>query len=251
MGSQTRIAVIGDIHGCIDELVELYAKLRLLSLCGIYHAGDLVDRGPDSGAVIDFCRENGIQGVLGNHEESILGWWRRYKEEGIVPNNKDKARTLSQLNDERVAYMQSLPKLHVFDQFKTVLVHGGLWPGRGLHQQPHNIIRAQMIHQDEDKLGRTRWWGKDAPNGASKKTEAESYLEGWRRWYEIYDWDYNVVFGHSVFKDPFVHESVAGAKCVGVDQGGCFGGFLTAVILPDMQFVQVRAHRTYTGRVFE
>lgn len=246
-----RIAIIGDIHGCIDELEELYRKLEHCSLDKIYHAGDLVDRGPDSGAVIDFCIQRNMDGVLGNHEESILNHWRRNKESGFRPNNPDKAKTLTQLNDERVKYMQQLPTLHVFDELRTVLIHGGLWPGRGLHQQPHNVIRAQMIHTAPEHLGRTRWWGRDAHKGKGKKTEAESHSEGWRRWYELYDWDYTAVFGHSVFKDPFVHEGLAGGKCVGIDQGGCFGGYLTALIVPDMTFIQVKAKKAYSGRIFD
>lgn len=59
--------VIGDIHGCLEQLKELIkdvdrTKTRII-LCG-----DLIDRGPNSEGVIDFVYENSIECVKGNHE---------------------------------------------------------------------------------------------------------------------------------------------------------------------------------------
>ena len=59
-----RIAIFGDCHGCPEELKQLVGALSWLSLDAIFSTGDLVDRGPDSGAVVDFCRLNGIKKVL-------------------------------------------------------------------------------------------------------------------------------------------------------------------------------------------
>ena len=61
------LLVIGDVHGCLDQLKELLkdvdrSKTRVI-LCG-----DLIDRGPNSIGVIDYVRENNIECVLGNHE---------------------------------------------------------------------------------------------------------------------------------------------------------------------------------------
>lgn len=65
------IAVIGDIHGCIYTLKELYPKLKQ-NTTEIYSVGDLVDRGANSKEVIQFCIDEGIKCVLGNHEDIIL-----------------------------------------------------------------------------------------------------------------------------------------------------------------------------------
>jgi len=65
------IAVIGDIHGCFLELSELYGKLSAHT-DEIYSVGDLIDRGPDSKRVIQFCIDNGIKPVMGNHENMLL-----------------------------------------------------------------------------------------------------------------------------------------------------------------------------------
>ena len=74
------IAVIGDIHGCINTLEELYPKLKE-NTNEIYSVGDLVDRGANSREVIQFCIDNGIKCVRGNHEDIIL------RVHGVVPDS--------------------------------------------------------------------------------------------------------------------------------------------------------------------
>lgn len=69
--SSNTIAVIGDIHGCFKELMELYAKI-LAYTKNVYSVGDLIDRGPDSKKVIQFCIDNNIKPVRGNHEDMLI-----------------------------------------------------------------------------------------------------------------------------------------------------------------------------------
>jgi hypothetical protein len=68
MGSHT--VIIGDVHGRADLLQALVTEIgiRLGGDVDLYHVGDLIDRGPDSKAVIQTCIDEGIQGILGNHE---------------------------------------------------------------------------------------------------------------------------------------------------------------------------------------
>jgi hypothetical protein len=192
---------------------------------------------------------NGIKGVKGNHEDNILNLYDRHVKSGWLPKAEDKCRTISQLNTSRAEWIRALPNLHILEELNTVLVHGGLWPFLPLHAQPLNVIRAQMINPNEP--GRSRWWGRGAAESKHQKTEGESRAEGWSRWYEIYDGPWNVVFGHSVFKKPFVHKNESAGTIYGIDQGSCFGGYLTALILPEGKFVQVRVKQAYVGRVFE
>lgn len=65
------IAVIGDLHGCIGTLKKIYPGLKEKT-DQIYSVGDLVDRGPDPKAVVQFCMDNDIKCVRGNHEDIIL-----------------------------------------------------------------------------------------------------------------------------------------------------------------------------------
>lgn len=64
------VAVIGDIHGEATLLATLLdtVRTRFGSEVEFYHLGDMIDRGPDSKGVVQLCIDNGIHGILGNHE---------------------------------------------------------------------------------------------------------------------------------------------------------------------------------------
>jgi predicted MPP superfamily phosphohydrolase len=52
-----RHIIIGDVHGCINELKSLIEKLQLEAEDKLYFIGDLIDKGPDSVGVVKFVRE--------------------------------------------------------------------------------------------------------------------------------------------------------------------------------------------------
>lgn len=186
---------------------------------------------------------------MGNHEDSIIRLWDKKETFDLEKDpRKHKMLTLSQLDAKQVEWMRNLPKLHVFDDSGLVLVHGGLFPGRPLYEQPRNVIRAQLIHPSKKfKEGDVRWWGVDAVKHRSKKTEEESRAEGYVRWYEVYDGEEDVAYGHSVFVQPFVHQNKGKGRTIGVDTGNVFGGVLTAVIHGEasLYFVSVPPKRVY------
>lgn len=233
-----RIALFGDVHGSIEELQLLHQMLAHESLDAVYHLGDLVDRGVDSGAVVSFCRENKIQGVLGNHEDVILRWKER-SAKGEFPKNPDKKRTLEQITDPRDwKYLEELPLLHVFDDLQYIAVHGGLWPNLPWHLQPRNVCRAQLINVSNP--GPTRWYGTDI-HGVP---EEENRAKGFVAWHEVYNHDYGVVVGHSVYgTQPKIFSRENLNPLIGVDTGCNWTGVLTAVILPDLKFIQTPLKR--------
>jgi serine/threonine protein phosphatase 1 len=65
--------VVGDIHGCFDQLQR---ALDAADFDGtqdrIFSVGDLIDRGPDSAAALDWLYKPWFHPVLGNHEEMML-----------------------------------------------------------------------------------------------------------------------------------------------------------------------------------
>lgn len=71
------VAVIGDIHGRLDVLQALVARLDRLHprrAMPLFVVGDVVDRGPDSRGVLELLSSRGARGVRGNHEE----WFARF-----------------------------------------------------------------------------------------------------------------------------------------------------------------------------
>ena len=75
-----RIIIFGDIHGCIDELNESLDSLKFdPSKDRLIFTGDLVDRGPDSGAVVRFVRLGGYECVCGNHDDKHIRYFKHAK----------------------------------------------------------------------------------------------------------------------------------------------------------------------------
>jgi hypothetical protein len=62
--------VFGDVHGDLGQLQALVkrARERYGADVPLFSLGDLIDRGRSSKEVVQFCVDEGIEGVLGNHE---------------------------------------------------------------------------------------------------------------------------------------------------------------------------------------
>lgn len=234
-----RIAIIGDPHGCLDEFKELYSSLQHHSLDEIWTTGDNIDRGPDSGGLIHFCIENNIKSVMGNHEDSILVW----RDRNALPKNVDKQRTIKSLHGIPGGwdYISNLPMLHVFDNLNLVIVHAGL-DNRPLYAQDKSVLRKQLVHPGYP--GQTRWFIK-TPDGTP---EEELIKQGWRRWYDVYNYFYNVCYGHSRVDSPKIIKNGDGTS-YGIDTGSAFGGHLTALIYPDIKFIKVKCKEYCKGAV--
>jgi len=67
-----RTFVVGDVHGCLDELQSLLRQGGVARGDRVALAGDLVGKGPDSHGVVQLVREMGALAVLGNHDPTAL-----------------------------------------------------------------------------------------------------------------------------------------------------------------------------------
>ncbi len=73
--------IIGDVHGCYDELMALLATIEEKDADARYiFVGDFVDRGPQVDKVLAWCLENITAdgkycSVRGNHEQMVLDWY--------------------------------------------------------------------------------------------------------------------------------------------------------------------------------
>lgn len=174
---------------------------------------------------------------MGNHESVLI---ERYEKGPRKNPNEDHERSFHSIRSNLDwEYLRNLPHLHVDDDLRAVYVHAGLWPRLNLFSQPPAVCcTVQMVHPLE-KVGNTKWFGVDR-NGES---EDALRTKGWVRWYEVCDHPYTVVYGHSVFGEPEIH-----ANTIGIDTGCVYGGYLTAVILPERKFVQVKAKKEYWWR---
>ena len=147
--------VVGDIHGCLEELACLLENLPLESSDRLVFLGDYVDRGPDSKGVVSYLIEWQRKGehelifLKGNHEDmllSYLGFPGRYGEMflhngggatlasyGVSPENSSRLEILSRISPGHIDFFRGLKSFYLMEPF--LCVHAGIHPSKPLDQQ--------------------------------------------------------------------------------------------------------------------
>ena len=214
--------VIGDIQGCYVELLELVQLAGIGEQDRIVAVGDLVDRGPDSPAVIDFFRNTpNATSVIGNHERKHIRWF-----DGKAPASVSQEIARKQFGQEAyrhaIDFMRSLPLF--LELPEAIVVHAFWEPGLTLEQQKEEVLTGVM--------------------------SGEKYIQSLskRPWWELYDGPKPLIVGHHDYsKDgiPFHYEN----RVYCIDSGCCYGRVLTGLLLPEFRFVSVRAKKNYWGQI--
>ena len=160
--------VIGDIHGCVNELVHLLDSLPLERGDRIVFLGDYIDRGPDSRGVISQLL--GLQGTVeeeivflkGNHEDMLLGYLglggrhgdmflynggrATLTSYGISDISTPPAEIVSRFPESHLQFLTNLKPFHVVEPF--CCVHAGIRPLKSLSEQDESDmlwIRSEFI----------------------------------------------------------------------------------------------------------
>lgn len=120
--------VIGDLHGCADELERLLDQLKFdPAEDRLWFTGDLINRGPQSLKTLRLVHslDDSALTVLGNHDLHLLGCWQglRKAKSGDTVDEILEAHDGEQL----CHWLRRQPFLH--RDGKYVLVHAGLYPG--------------------------------------------------------------------------------------------------------------------------
>ncbi|HSS20512.1 MAG TPA: metallophosphoesterase [Pyrinomonadaceae bacterium] len=209
-----RTIVVGDIHGCYDELEDLLAEVQFGPADRLISVGDLITKGPKNREVLDrFMSDSQFSAVIGNHDLALRRRWNGEKfklKDSQKPTHKD----LKHEKENYLPYLNNLP--FTIDLGEHLIVHAGLRPGVALHSQ---------TTEDMTEL---RSMGKD--RAARDGTP----------WYDEYDGDKIVIFGHWPAPEPR-----RGKKAIGLDTGCVYGHKLTAYILETEEFKSVKARRVY------
>lgn len=215
--SDSRTIIIGDIHGCFDELQELLKKTsfrrgvdRLISV------GDVINKGPYSLKCLEALKSIGAEVVLGNHELGFLHFCK-----GQWAGNESFQKLMNEMGEQLgdwVSYISGFPKYIEAKNF--IVVHAGLIP----NEDPE--------FSDMQFLATIRTWDGQGKNLQSEENPA---------WFEFYKGSKLVVFGHWAKRGLVLRENV-----VGLDTGCVYGKELSALILPERQLVQVPAKQSYS-----
>jgi protein phosphatase len=233
--------IIGDVHGCGDELELLLTQLGYLpdAEAGYRHPngrrvlflGDLVDRGP---RVLD-CLRLAMQMVAagtalcvpGNHEQKFQRWLRgknvklnhglqqTVAEVEALPEPEQSA-----LRKQADRFIEGLVSHLVLDQGQLVVAHAGM--------------RAELQNRSS---GRVREF---ALYGETTGEIDEFGLPVRANWAAEYRGRAKVVYGHTPMPQA---EWLNGTICL--DTGCVFGGKLTALRYPEQELVSVPAARVY------
>ncbi|MDR2089172.1 MAG: polynucleotide kinase-phosphatase [Clostridiales Family XIII bacterium] len=230
--------IIGDVHGCHDELCELLRKLgyavtpegdsatppegrRAIFL------GDLCDRGPGNvetlRLVMGMAREGNALCVAGNHDMKLL----RKLNGADVKHTHGFDKTLEQFNGESDAFVSETKRFlaglrshYVLDGGRLVVAHAGL---------------------KECYQGRSSGRVRDFCLYGDTTGESDEYgLPVRLPWAEEYRGKALVVYGHTPAAEvEFLNKTVC------IDTGCVFGGKLTAYRYPENEIAQAEARQEY------
>lgn len=214
-----RLIAIGDIHGCHLEFTELLTQLELTKDDRVVLLGDLVNRGPDSCKVLDLARAYRAVALLGNHELRLLKYRKTGEEKLLKEQDLD---TFGRLQPHDWEFLEKMPLTFEEPALNVVFVHGGFLPGEPWAKQPAEVVtRIQTV----DREGRP---GKRADDPAAPA------------WADLWSGPPFVVYGHTPRPDIYKLK-----WSVGIDTACVLGGALTAYVLPEKRFVQVKARQRY------
>lgn len=232
--------IIGDIHGCLTETLELLGTLgyevsKQDGRFGVSHpqgrklifVGDLVDRGPDSPNVVRLVSsvvESGMGFcVAGNHDVKLSRALRGRD----VKVSHGLAESLAQLEGESAEFrrfaaefLDDLVSHYVLDDGKLVVAHAGL--REEMHGRGSGAVRQFAMYGET--TGETDEYG----------------LPVRYNWAADYRGKAMVVYGHTPVLEP---EWLNNTICV--DTGCVFGGKLTALRYPERELVSVPAAKMY------
>lgn len=232
--------VVGDVHGCFDELLELMAALgyqvgrqdttfTVVPPAGrkLVFVGDLVDRGPATPDVLRLAMSMVDAGqafcVPGNHDIKLVKALRGRDVQlthGLAESLQQLEKEPAEFRTQALKFLDDLVSHYVFDDGKLVVAHAGMkesMQGRGSGKVRDFALYGETTGEtDEFGLPVRYNWSMDYRGKAL------------------------VVYGHTPVPEPLWLNGT-----VNIDTGCVFGGKLTALRYPEREVVSVPAKATY------
>ena len=216
-----RTIVIGDIHGCHNELRELISRLReekkyTPEKDRLIFIGDYIDRGDNPRLVVKYVRElqdqygENVIPLMGNHEDMVVKYMEGCDQSWLYNGCEATLLSYTAYKEdflEDLRWMASLPLYYEDDYF--IYVHAGLDKD------------LPMGRQDDETL---LWIREDFylnPKAYDKK----------------------IVFGHTptgFMGEENTPQWLNGGNDIAIDTGCVYGGRLTALIIEDDKVLEYR-----------
>ena len=230
--------IIGDVHGCFDELCELLGKLGYTVDAENFTAshpggrrmvflGDLCDRGNKIAQTLKLAmntvESGGALCVPGNHDVKLLRYLNKASE-NLTHGLADSAEQLRGESDEFIGklkkFLDSLVGHYILDGGKLVVAHAGMKE----KYQGKSSGRVRSFALFGDTTGESDEYG----------------LPVRLDWAAEYRGKARVVYGHTPTAEVY-----AANNTYNIDTGCVFGGKLTAYRYPEGETVSVFARKTY------
>ncbi len=241
-----KYAIIGDIHSCFTELINLTKKIvdydKGLGSRQFVFVGDLVDRGPNSISVIREVKAlvNSGQAIFtpGNHDNKFA----RY----LKGNNIIISHGLDKTIEQWKKFSEMFP--HLVNETKNwfidyVLGHKGYEVlDNGNLVVAHAGIKDEQIGKENKRVLSMCLYGDVTGNSSESVIRDENGNPIRKDWAAERQVDHPlIVHGHTVV-DEVSYKN--GVYCI--DTGCVYGNKLTALMYPEKDLLQVNALKTYT-----
>ncbi|GFZ77249.1 bis(5'-nucleosyl)-tetraphosphatase PrpE [asymmetrical] [Compostibacillus humi] len=240
-----KIDVIGDVHGCSEELRELLHKLGYRKEKDIHvhpdgripvFLGDITDRGPDSIGVIrlvyHMVKEQKAKYVPGNHCNKLYRFFlgNRVQETHGLETTTAEYRALAPREQKQIRHMfitlyENAPLYLVLPEVNAVIAHAGI--RENFIGQTGKKVKTFVLYGDIT--------GEFHPDGRPIRRDWAKHYKG-SRW---------IVYGHTPVKEPRKVN-----KTINIDTGCVFGNKLTAFSLPEEKLTSVASKQPYIEEKF-
>jgi diadenosine tetraphosphatase ApaH/serine/threonine PP2A family protein phosphatase len=224
--------IIGDIHSCYIEFITLLEKLgyeykdktfkhpegRVL-----VSVGDILDRGPHPlptfSTVKDMVNSANMLLVRGNHCDKLLRWAKGNK----VTLNHGLDKTVDILEKttdkkELIDFFEATPYYRSLDGGKLIVVHAS-WRDNNIFKDPYsNSLKSDCLY---------------GPTTGERDCYGLPVRINWAEKRVVTNDSPLVVYGHQMHREVYAKNYT-----IDVDTGCAFGGKLTALRYPELQFVQ-------------
>jgi len=232
--------IIGDVHGCYEELSTLLGQLGYKIENGpdgpkatppdgrtVVFVGDLVDRGPRIPDVLRLVMRMVAEGtalcVPGNHDMKLMKKLKGRDVQmthGLADSVQQLDKESSEFKQAVIKFLDDLVSHYVFDDGRLVVAHAGMkeeMQGRGSGKVRDFALYGETTGETDDYGLPVRY-----------------------NWAPEYRGKAMVVYGHTPIAEPEWLN-----RTINIDTGCVFGGKLTALRYPERELVSVPALHTY------
>lgn len=228
-----RTIVVGDIHGTGLELSKMFKKYKMSDNDSIYFLGDLFDRGMHSFLVWDTINKYNVKCLLGNHEIKMIEFLEGKRDSlpkhyyvalnDLVKNGVDL--------DDLYQFLINLKSIYVLESHmqKYVLAHAG--------------VNIKNPTKKDLSMNVYAGFPQDKSMPIVKKKDINNY------WWDNYDGDEIVVYGHLCSEDSKVRirKNKKGiVNSIGIDTSAVHGGCLTAYSINEGKFYKYKTKDHYS-----